>query len=75
MNKTRFKLLQDRASLQGCVLERDIRNGFYTLASNRTFTAGEFSTLDEIVDALACDSSFHEFATQYDTTQAIPMVG
>lgn len=56
-------MLQDRATSQGCVLETATRG--YILASNRTFTAAECATLDEIVECLALDPCFSEFAPLY----------
>ena len=57
---TRFHRLQLLAKEQNCVLEKDRRHGAaYALYSNRSFTEGNFDTLDEVYAALLSDKSFN----------------
>ena len=57
---TRFQRLQQRATLQGCVLERE--SSGYSLYSNITFVQADCATLDEVTECLAFDESFSELA-------------
>ena len=52
-----YRMTEILASLNKCVLS-DFLGGGYSLYSNKTFTEGEFNTLEEVADALANDPSF-----------------